>query len=132
MESKLEGFAKIKWEVGLIQFDNLSMNSDKTAIEANPATHRIAEYIEANYVLKEQALEREKELVEALEAIKKWDFTADGRKFGGDHKEVIKQIMSLVDNALASQRLEKEVVECGKCGRMTKEGYACNECSRIV
>jgi hypothetical protein len=95
MESKLEGFAKIKWEVGLIQFDNLSMNSDKTAIEANPATHRIAEYIEANYVLKEKAQAREKVLVEALEKILKQDTYYD--------------VIEIASKALAPYRGEKEV-----------------------
>lgn len=46
----LTGFAKIKWEVGQIQFAYLGMNEAHTAIEANPATHRIAIYIHSNYM----------------------------------------------------------------------------------
>jgi hypothetical protein len=48
--SYLTGFAKIKWEVGQIQWAYLGMNEARTAIEANPATHRIAIYIEKNYI----------------------------------------------------------------------------------
>ena len=40
-----ELFAKLKWEIGMIQFNYLHMSSDGKAIEANPATHRIAEYV---------------------------------------------------------------------------------------
>ena len=48
--SYLTGFAKIKWEVGQIQWTYLGMNEARTVIEANPATHRIAIYIEKNYI----------------------------------------------------------------------------------
>jgi hypothetical protein len=50
MEEQLTGFAKIKWEVGQIQWAYLGMNEAKTAIEANPATHRIAIHIHSNYI----------------------------------------------------------------------------------
>lgn len=31
----------------------------------------------------------------SLKAILKWEFATDGRKFNGDHKEVLKHIMDL-------------------------------------
>jgi hypothetical protein len=40
----------------------------------------------------------------ALVDILKWEFTTDGRKFNGDHKEVLKQIMHLAKEALKSER----------------------------
>lgn len=44
-EVKKLTFTDIKWAVGEIQMNNLSIGSSGTTIEANPATHRIAEYI---------------------------------------------------------------------------------------
>lgn len=38
--------------------------------------------------------------VDALKEIKKWEFSTDGRKFNGNHKEVLKQVMSLVNESL--------------------------------
>jgi len=35
-------FANIKFAIGKIQFEHLSMSKDGKAIEANPSTHRIA------------------------------------------------------------------------------------------
>lgn len=43
-------FPKLKWAIANIQFVYLSMNKEKTAIEANPATHRIAEYVYHNFI----------------------------------------------------------------------------------
>lgn len=42
---KTEDWKKLKWSVGMIQFNHLSMNDSKTAIEANPATHAISQMI---------------------------------------------------------------------------------------
>jgi hypothetical protein len=39
-------------------------------------------------------------LVDALEKIKMWDWTTDGRKFDGNHKEVAKHLIEIATNAL--------------------------------
>ena len=38
-------FEDIKFTIAKIQFENLSLNEGKTAIEANPSTHKIAEWV---------------------------------------------------------------------------------------
>lgn len=38
-------FKTLKWNIGQIQMERLSISKSGTAIEANPATHRIAEYV---------------------------------------------------------------------------------------
>jgi hypothetical protein len=38
-------FAEIKLQIAQIQFSHLSLSPDKKYIEANPSTHRIAEYV---------------------------------------------------------------------------------------
>lgn len=43
-------FEKIKFTIAKIQFENLQLNADKTAIEANQSTHKIAEWIHDNFV----------------------------------------------------------------------------------
>lgn len=48
---------------------------------------------------------------EALELIGKWKFTTDGRKFDGNHKEVIKQIIEIQTSALAEITRVLEGVE---------------------
>lgn len=40
-----ELFRELKFAIAGFQFQHLSMNKAKTAIEANPATHRIAKYV---------------------------------------------------------------------------------------
>lgn len=40
-----ELFRELKFAIAGFQFQHLSMNEAKTAIEANPATHRIAKYV---------------------------------------------------------------------------------------
>lgn len=40
-----QAFANLKFDIATIQFNYLAMNSAGTHIEANPATHIIAEYI---------------------------------------------------------------------------------------
>lgn len=41
----------------------------------------------------------------ALKAILKWEFTTDGRKFNGDHKEVLKRVMDLARLGLTMKDL---------------------------
>ena len=43
-------FKEIKFTIARIQFENLYLNADKTAIEANPSTHKIAEWVYNNFV----------------------------------------------------------------------------------
>ena len=43
-------FKDIKLKVGQIQFEYLTTSVNGNAIEANPATHRIAEWIDTNFV----------------------------------------------------------------------------------
>lgn len=62
-----ELFKKLKWEVGSIQFNHLSMSSDGKAIEANPSTHRIAKYIYS--LLSTPPVKPSEGLREALEKI---------------------------------------------------------------
>jgi len=38
-------FEEIKFEIAKIQYNNLILSEDKSAIEVNPATHKIAIYI---------------------------------------------------------------------------------------
>lgn len=45
MRSKEEIFAEVKFQIAQIQFNELKLSSDGEAIEANPSTHRIAEYV---------------------------------------------------------------------------------------
>lgn len=49
VEEKREEFATIKRAVGDIFWNHISMSKDGKAIEGNPAVHRIAEYIVANF-----------------------------------------------------------------------------------
>lgn len=44
------------------------------------------------------------EEAKALRDILKWEFATDGRKFNGDHKEVLKQIMFLAKSASKPER----------------------------
>ena len=46
-------------------------------------------------------------LKKALHAILKWDFSTDGRKFAGDHKEVVKHIMDLARLGLGARELRR-------------------------
>lgn len=49
------------------------------------------------------ALERAERLRTGLEHIAKWEWATDGRKFGGDHKEVIKHLLDIAKRALATK-----------------------------
>lgn len=43
-----------------------------------------------------KTIDKEKQnMKRSLKAILKWDFSTDGRKFKGDHKEIVKRIMDL-------------------------------------
>ena len=68
-------FEDIKFKVGIIQFENLQLNVDKTAIEANPSTHKIAEWIYNNFVpleaeVKVNFAEEEKIILQSLLRLK--------------------------------------------------------------
>lgn len=39
-------FAEIKFHIAQIQFNNLSFDKERNVIEANPSTHKIAQYVE--------------------------------------------------------------------------------------
>jgi hypothetical protein len=43
----------------------------------------------------------------SLKAILKWEWATDGRKFNGDHKEVLKHIMDLARLGLPIRELRK-------------------------
>ena len=51
-------FAQIKFAIASIQFNHLSMNEEKTAIEANPSTHRIAKYVFEMWEMQQKEIER--------------------------------------------------------------------------
>lgn len=44
---------------------------------------------------------------QALKSILKWEFSTDGRKFNGDHKEVVRHIMDLARLGLGISELKK-------------------------
>lgn len=44
---------------------------------------------------------------QALKAILKWDFATDGRKFNGNHKEVLSHLMDLARLGLGTRELRK-------------------------
>lgn len=43
----------------------------------------------------------------ALKAVLKWNFATDGRKFNGNHKELLKHIMDLVRLGLGARELTR-------------------------
>lgn len=43
----------------------------------------------------------------ALRGILKWDFATDGRKFNGNHKEVMKHLMHLARWGLGHRELQR-------------------------
>lgn len=45
-------------------------------------------------------IERVKTLAASLGTISRWDFAADGRKFNGNHKAVVKEITGIARSAL--------------------------------
>lgn len=51
-----------------------------------------------NYALKSV------ELVEALEMVFKWEFACDGRKFNGNYKEVVKELVGIAKQALDNHK----------------------------
>lgn len=66
----------------------------------------------------------------ALEAIKKWEFALDGRKFDGNHKEVLRTIIyNLVVPALSTQEpTAAQASGWGECSHGKPISGDCKEC----
>lgn len=81
-------FEKIKLNVGVILFNNLQVSGSGMAIEANPATHKIAEYIQRNFIPKPPATGFGEPIpgIRLMDSMLVISLTADDLKFVAEQK----------------------------------------------